>query len=83
MKGMHMAEFCLVVIGGLNWGLVGLGGFMTANANDWNVIHTVLGAWPQVEWIVYILVGLSALHLMFTHKKDCRMCNPSGMAGQM
>lgn len=81
MKGMHMAEFCLVVIGGLNWGLIGLGGFMMA---DWNVVHMILGALPpQVEWIVYILVGLSALHLMFTHKKDCRMCNPSGMAGQM
>jgi uncharacterized membrane protein YuzA (DUF378 family) len=75
MKGMHMTAFALVIIGGINWGLVGLGGFMNAN---WNVIDGILGSMPQIEWIVYILIGLSALCLAFTHKKDCRMCNPSG-----
>lgn len=80
MKGMHMAEFCLVVVGGLNWGLIGLGGFMGA---DWNVVKMLLGAWPQVEWIVYILVGLSALHLAFTHKGDCKMCGAGGMPAGM
>src|SRR3989344_168309 len=44
----------LVVIGALNWGLVGLGGFF---GGDWNVVHMLLGQWPQVEWVVYILVG--------------------------
>lgn len=48
----------LVVIGALNWGLVGLGGFMD---QDWNVVHMVLGAWPVVEWVVYVLVGVAGV----------------------
>ena len=52
----------LVIIGGLNWGLVGLGGFLGGN---WNVVNMILGAWPAVEWIVYILVGLSALYGLY------------------
>jgi len=76
MKGLHYTAFTLVIIGGLNWGLVGFGGFMSA---DWNVVHMILGAWPAVEWFVYVLVGLSALSLIFTHKKDCRCCDPAGM----
>lgn len=77
MKALHVISFILVVIGGLNWGLIGLGGFM---GSDWNVIHMILGSWPSVEWIVYILVGLAALVLLFTHKKDCRTCSASGPA---
>lgn len=72
---LHSVEFVLVIIGGLNWGLVGLGGFM---GGDWNVVHMILGSWPAVEWIVYVLVGLSAIGLAVSHKKDCRYCNPTG-----
>jgi len=73
---LHALAFILVIVGGLNWGLIGLGGFMNA---DWNVVHMLLGSWPAVEWIVYILVGLSAVTLMLGHKKACRLCNASGM----
>ncbi len=72
MKILHQIAYVLTIIGGLNWGLVGLGAFA---GTDWNVVHFVLGAWPQVEWIVYVLVGLSALYLAFTHKKECRTCS--------
>ena len=48
----------LLVIGGLNWGLVGIGGFAGGN---WNVLNQLLGSWPSVEWIVYVLVGVSAV----------------------
>ncbi len=50
----------LVVVGAVNWGLVGLGGFLGQNLN---VVNLLLGSWPSVEWIVYILVGLSGLGL--------------------
>ncbi|MFZ3043494.1 MAG: DUF378 domain-containing protein [Minisyncoccia bacterium] len=70
MKSLHYIEHVLVTVGGLNWGLVGLGGFMGA---DWNVVHMILGTWPTVEWLVYVLVGLSALMMLFGMKKDCRM----------
>lgn len=73
---LHAIEFILVIIGGLNWGLVGVGAFVGSN---WNVVNLLLGSWPQVEWIVYILVGLSAIGLALGHKRDCRACNVSGM----
>lgn len=72
MKLMHVLAFILVVVGGLNWGLVGLGGFMMA---DWNLVHMLVGAWPTLEWLVYILVGLSAAWMLMTHKKDCKECS--------
>ncbi len=76
MKGLHCTAFTLVVVGGLNWGLVALGTYMGSN---WNVVNLLLGSWPTVETLVYLLVGLSALVLLFTHKRDCRACNASGM----
>ncbi|MHB1769923.1 MAG: DUF378 domain-containing protein [Minisyncoccota bacterium] len=72
MKILHQIAFVLTVIGALDLGLVGLGGFAGA---DWNVINSVLGAFPSFEWIVYVLIGLSALYLAFTHKKSCTMCS--------
>ena len=60
----------LLIIGGINWGLEGIGFF--AN-NNLNVVNLLLGAWPTVEAIVYILVGLSALWMLykcFTCKSD-------------
>jgi len=77
MKLLHMVSFVLLAVGGLNWGLVGAGWLMSDA--DWNVVHMLLGAWPVVEALVYVLVGLSALYLVFTHAKDCRTCKP-GMA---
>lgn len=75
MKGLHMVAFILVVIGGLNWLLVGLFG--------WDVGELFGGMDAVVSRIVYILVGLSALVLLFTHKKDCKMCSIKGGNGAM
>jgi len=52
----------LVVVGGLNWGLVGAAGLFAGDAN-WNVVNLLLGSWPVVENVVYLLVGLAALCL--------------------
>lgn len=65
-KGLHMVAFLLVVIGGLNWLLVGLTGW------DVGMIFGGQGAW--ISRIIYILVGLSAIVLLACHKKDCKMC---------
>ena len=48
----------LLIVGGLNWGIVGLG---TLLSKDWNVVMSILGKWPTLEAVVYVLVGLSAL----------------------
>lgn len=62
----------LVVVGGLNWGLVGLG-WLIGNPNL-NVVHMILGFLPmQVEAIVYLLVGVAAVMSagFFFSCKDC------------
>ncbi len=75
MKALHCVAFVLVIVGALNWGLVGIGGFTQQN---WSVVNLLLGSWPAVEWLVYILVGLSGVVLVFTHKRDCKMCDSMG-----
>jgi uncharacterized membrane protein YuzA (DUF378 family) len=76
MKALHVIAFILVVIGGINWGLMGLS-MLVNGTMDWNVVHLILGSMPTVEAIVYVLVGLSALWLLVGHKRDCRMCSKS------
>jgi len=69
---MHAISFILLVVGGLNWLLYGLFG--------WEVGQIFGGMDASVSKIIYILVGLSALYALFTHKKCCKMCD-KGMSG--
>jgi len=71
MKSLHYVTFILLIVGGLNWGLSAIG---------FNVVGMLLGSWPVVERIVYILVGLSAIYEVIVHKSLCRNCNPAGGA---
>ncbi|MFA6353759.1 MAG: DUF378 domain-containing protein [Candidatus Paceibacterota bacterium] len=52
----------LLIIGGLNWGLVGVGMIMNGN---WNVVNIIFGSLPIVEAIIYVLVGLAAIMKIF------------------
>ncbi len=70
-----MIGFILLAVGGLNWGLVGIGSWM---GNDWNLVHMLVGSWPTLENLVYVLVGLSAVWEIVNHKKDCRQCGVMG-----
>ena len=66
---MSMIGKILLIIGGINWGLVGIGMFMNANLN---VVNLLLGSWPTLEAIVYILVGVAAVMKIFGCK--CKKC---------
>lgn len=57
----------LMVIGSINWGLIGIGGFL---GSDWNIVKLVLGSISWLESIVYILVGVSAIVMLFGCKCD-------------
>jgi len=74
MKALHVIASILLWVGGLNWGLIGLSAFVSPGSN-WNVVNLILGSWPQVEWLVYVLVGLSALWLLVKHRKECKVCS--------
>ena len=78
-KSLHMVSWILIIVGALNWGLVGLGTFL---GGDWNLVYLLLGAWPPVESLVYVLVGLSAVYEIVTHKSNCKMCG-TGSSGAM
>ena len=70
----------LLIIGGLNWGIVGLG--MVFGHMDWNLVHKVLMHTHVVEGIVYLLVGISAVKVMFggckcAKCKACMACTPT------
>ncbi len=69
MKALHYVAFTLLVVGGLNWGLWAL--------FNLNLVNTVLGSWPMVEKVVYILVGVSAVYIAATHMNDCKICSKS------
>ncbi len=47
----------LLIIGGLNWGLVGL--------FELDLVELILGSIPILATIVYVLVGLSALYTIY------------------
>ena len=54
MKKLDVVAAVLLVIGGLNWGVVGLTGS--------DIVGTVLGNLSPASRVVYILVGLAALY---------------------
>lgn len=67
MKWVHIIAYILLFVGGLNWGLIGLFNF--------NLVNSLLGSMPQVENIIYILVGIATVYIIATHKSDCKMCS--------
>ena len=52
----HKICWILVIVGALNWGLIG--------ALNLNLVNWAVGAWPMVERIVYLLVGLAGIMLI-------------------
>ncbi|MBD3318432.1 DUF378 domain-containing protein [Candidatus Woesearchaeota archaeon] len=58
MTALDWVATVLVVVGGLNWGLVGVGMLATTNLN---LVNLIFGSIPTLEAIVYLLVGLSAV----------------------
>jgi uncharacterized membrane protein YuzA (DUF378 family) len=77
MKATHIVSFILLAIGGLNWGLVGLGMWFGGN---WNVVYLIFGSLPWLESLVYVLVGIATVVLLVTHKKDCKACKSEAPA---
>jgi uncharacterized protein len=58
MKTLNIIALVLLVVGGLNWGLVGLFNF--------DLVAALLGEGSLLSRIVYILVGISAVWVAVT-----------------
>jgi len=54
MKALNAIALVLIIVGGLNWLLVGL--------FDWNLVHAIFGGVSVLENIVYVIVGIAALY---------------------
>lgn len=61
-----MVTFLLLAIGGLNWLLVG--------AFQWDIGQLFGGMAMPISRVIYVLVGLSALYELASHKGCCKMC---------
>lgn len=60
---VDLIALLLVIVGGLNWGLVGL--------FDFNLVDALFGVGSTLSRIVYIIVGLAALYMIyFTVRAD-------------
>lgn len=64
MKLLKTVSKWLVVVGAINWGLVGL--------LNINLVTLLLGGWPLLVTVVYVLVGACGVwgaYAMLTNKK--------------
>jgi uncharacterized membrane protein YuzA (DUF378 family) len=66
MKSLKLISATLVIVGAINWGLVGV-----ANLD---LVYLLLGSIPFLMKLVYVLVGLSGLYMAYDmfmgEKKD-------------
>lgn len=53
IKALNLTTLILVIVGGINWGLVGVA--------EWNLVAAIFGDGSARSRIVHTLVGLSAL----------------------
>lgn len=53
MKIIDTIALILIIIGAINWGLIGIFNF--------NLVDTIFGAMSVISRIIYILVGISGL----------------------
>jgi len=56
LKGLDWLALILAIIGGLNWGLVGL--------FNLDVVRTLFGEMSPLSRIIYTLVGLAAIWMV-------------------
>ena len=66
---MHKVTFVLLVVGGLNWLLVGVLG--------WDISRWLGGMDSVLSRAVYVAVGLAAVYEAATHKTNCTVCVPT------
>lgn len=67
--GLHNVAWILLIIGGLNWLLF---------VFDWDIAMWFGGSAGGLMTVIYVLVGLSALYELFTHKGRCKDCETKG-----
>jgi uncharacterized membrane protein YuzA (DUF378 family) len=65
MKALNLITLLLVIVGGVNWGLVGL--------FEFDLVAALFGEGSALSRIVYTLVGLSALYQIVPFSRATRV----------
>lgn len=68
-SALDWTALALVIIGALNWGLVGLGMFLET---ELNVVNILFGFSPLLEALIYLIIGLAGLYMIRTAYKARR-----------
>ena len=58
---IRIIAYILVIIGAINWGLIGFFGF--------DLVASIFGEMTFFTRLIYDLVGISAIILLFTHRE--------------
>ena len=56
MSEIDWVAMILTIVGAVNWGLVG--------AFNFNLVDVLVGSWPVIVRIVYVIVGLAGLFVL-------------------
>lgn len=62
MRVFHAIVLTLVIIGGINWGLIGL--------FDYNLVDAIFGPMSLISRIIYTLVGIAGVWAIAFYGND-------------
>ena len=74
MKTLNLLTLILTIVGGLNWGLVGVA--------DFDLVAAIFGDGSALARAVYVLVGLSALYQILPLTKAFQIDEPQAEAAR-
>jgi uncharacterized protein len=74
VKALNIVTLILVIVGGLNWGLVGLA--------DLDLVAALFGQGSVLARAVYVLVGLSAVYQIVPLSKAFQIDEPRAEAAR-
>lgn len=72
-KWIHTIAFVLTVIGGINQGLFAI---IPADKNGvgFDLLNRLFGFNTTLFEFIGLMIGISAIYLLVTHAKTCRVC---------
>jgi hypothetical protein len=72
MKSLNLITLILTIVGGLNWGLVGVA--------DFDLVAAIFGPDTAAARLIYALVGLSALYQILPLSRAFQIDEPRAEA---
>jgi uncharacterized membrane protein YuzA (DUF378 family) len=73
-KWAHIVAFVLVVIGAIDLGLFGI---IPAGSSGqgFDFLQAIFGFSPTLLEVIYLLIGVSGVYLVVTHRQECKVCS--------